>query len=82
MARAGFEDVEIADEHIDLRAPDGETWVDWSHTQGMRLLWQHLPEYENRQLRRRLTTELDRLRGEGPLHLPTPVRFVSASIPD
>ncbi|MFB7931272.1 MULTISPECIES: class I SAM-dependent methyltransferase [Streptomyces] len=82
MIDAGFEDVEIADEHIDLRAPDGETWVDWSHTQGMRLLWQHLPEYENRQLRHRLTTELDRLRGEGPLHLPTPVRFVSASIAD
>ncbi|MGW0815755.1 class I SAM-dependent methyltransferase [Streptomyces viridiviolaceus] len=80
MIRAGFEDVEIADEHVGLVAPDGTTWVDWSHTQGMRLLWQHLPAYESEQLRKRLITELDRLRGDGPLRLPTPVRYVVASV--
>ncbi|MFC9745653.1 class I SAM-dependent methyltransferase [Streptomyces niveus] len=79
MVRAGFEDVEITDEHVGLVAPDGTTWVDWSHTQGMRLLWQHLPAYESAQLRKRLTGELDRLRGDGPLRLPTPVRYVVAS---
>lgn len=82
MVRAGFEDVSITDEHVGLTAPDGTTWVDWSHTQGMRLLWQHLPAYESEQLRRRLITELDQLRGDGPLHLPTPVRYVEASVAD
>ncbi|MFD4376794.1 class I SAM-dependent methyltransferase [Streptomyces sp. NPDC058486] len=80
MVRAGFEDIEIVDEHVELLAADGTTWVDWSHTQGMRLLWQHLPAYESAQLRARLIAELDRLRGDGPLHLPTPVRFVLASV--
>ncbi|EGX60533.1 type 11 methyltransferase [Streptomyces zinciresistens K42] len=80
MVRAGFADVEIADEHVELLAADGTAWVDWSHTQGMRLLWQHLPKYESAQLRTRLIAELDRLRGDGPLRLPTPVRFVLASV--
>lgn len=80
MMRAGFEDVAITDEVVGLVAPDGTTWVDWSHTQGMRLLWQHLPPHESGQLRKALIEELDRMRGDGPLRLPVPVRYVVASV--
>ncbi|GAA2719507.1 MULTISPECIES: methyltransferase domain-containing protein [Streptomyces] len=80
MRAAGYRDVAITDEPVDLVAPDGTTWVDWSHTQGMRLLWQHLPERERTALRERLITALDRMRGQGSLHLPTPVRYVVAAV--
>jgi O-methyltransferase/aklanonic acid methyltransferase len=80
MQDAGFRDVEVVDEPVDLVAPDGTTWVDWSHTQGMRLLWKHLPPAESAQLRERLITALDDMRGDDPLHLPTPVRYVVATV--
>ncbi|RCV47486.1 class I SAM-dependent methyltransferase [Marinitenerispora sediminis] len=79
LRRAGFCDVEVADEPVRLVAASGETWVDWSHTQGMRLLWQHLGAAEARRLRERLIAGLDALREDGgPLVIETPVRFVTA----
>lgn len=80
MREAGFAGVEVADEPIRLTAESGETWVDWSHTQGMRLLWQNLPEDDIRDLRERLITGLDAMRGDGPLLIDVPVRFVVATV--
>ncbi|MET9096667.1 methyltransferase domain-containing protein [Streptomyces cyaneofuscatus] len=81
MESAGFTDTEVRDIGIDLIAPSGEAWVDWSHTQGMRLLWTHLPDAERTTLRERLITALDTLReGSGPLAIDTPVRFVTARV--
>ncbi|GGQ86295.1 class I SAM-dependent methyltransferase [Couchioplanes azureus] len=81
MHRAGFADVRVTDEDIDMVATSGEAWVDWSHTQGMRLLWQHLPPAESTELRERLITALDDMRdGPGPLSIPVPVRFVTATV--
>jgi O-methyltransferase/aklanonic acid methyltransferase len=81
MDRAGFTDVSIIDEPVDMVAKSGETWVDWSHTQGMRLLWQHLPADEAQRLRDRLIPALDALRdGDGPLTIEVPVRYVSATV--
>lgn len=77
---AGFTEVDVVDESIDLVALSGSAWVDWSHTQGMRLLWKHLPPEESAWLRERLITALDALRGSDPLRIPTPVRFVSARV--
>ncbi|GAA3990679.1 methyltransferase domain-containing protein [Thermobifida alba] len=79
MGRAGFTDVEVEDETVELTAPSGTAWVDWSHTQGMRVLWQHLPEEEAAALRARLISALDAARPEGrPLTMDVPVRFVTA----
>jgi O-methyltransferase / aklanonic acid methyltransferase len=79
MERAGFTEVQVVDEPIPLVARSGEAWVDWSHTQGMRLLWQHLPVAESRRLREKLVIGLDAMRsGDGPLVIETPVRFVTA----
>jgi O-methyltransferase/aklanonic acid methyltransferase len=81
MTGAGFSDVVIVDEPVELVAESGTTWVDWSHTHGMRLLWQHLPPAESRQLRERLITALDAMREDGgPLRLEVPVRYVSARV--
>ncbi|MGW6460467.1 class I SAM-dependent methyltransferase [Streptomyces sp. NPDC055078] len=81
LESAGFGEVEIADEPVDLVAPSGETWVKWSHTQGMRLLWEHLPEDDRERLRVRLTDALDGMRVDGgPLTIETPVRYVTASV--
>jgi O-methyltransferase/aklanonic acid methyltransferase len=81
MQRAGFRDVEVVDEPVEVVALSGEAWVDWSHTQGMRLLWQHLAPAESQQLRERLITALDALRdGDGPLLLDVPVRYVTATV--
>lgn len=81
MVRAGYTDVTVVDEPIDMVAESGEAWVDWSHTQGMRLLWQHLPKAEARDLRDRLVTALNGMRdGDGPLTIEVPVRFVHATV--
>ncbi|MEU5884570.1 methyltransferase domain-containing protein [Spirillospora sp. NPDC047279] len=78
---AGFTDVSVVDEPVDLVAESGEAWVDWSHTQGMRLLWQHLPPEESARLRERLIAGLDAMRdGTGPITIETPVRYVSATV--
>ncbi|WP_369193225.1 class I SAM-dependent methyltransferase [Streptomyces djakartensis] len=81
LRTAGFDDVRIVDESVDMTARSGEAWVDWSHTQGMRLLWQHLPADEAAALRARLITALDALRGEdGLIHIDVPVRYVTATV--
>ncbi|MGW3991799.1 class I SAM-dependent methyltransferase [Streptomyces sp. NPDC004830] len=81
LRTAGFDDVRIVDESVDMTARSGEAWVDWSHTQGMRLLWQHLPADEAAALRARLVTALDALRGEdGLIHIDVPVRYVTATV--
>ncbi|GAA2259190.1 class I SAM-dependent methyltransferase [Streptomyces amakusaensis] len=81
LVQAGFTDVEIADEPVPMTAVSGDAWVDWSHTQGMRLLWQHLPEAEAAALRTRLVTALDALRdGDGPVSIAVPVRYVTARV--
>ncbi|MFJ7777589.1 class I SAM-dependent methyltransferase [Streptomyces yangpuensis] len=81
LEAAGFHEVEITDEPVDLVAPSGEAWVAWSHTQGMRLLWEHLPDDDRERLRVRLTEALDALRdGGGPLSIETPVRYVTATV--
>ncbi|WP_017579226.1 class I SAM-dependent methyltransferase [Nocardiopsis valliformis] len=79
---AGYREVSVVDEQIDMVARSGEAWVDWSHTQGMRLLWEHLAEAQSRELRRTLITGLDAMRsGDGPLTIEVPVRYVTARVP-
>ncbi|MFF9981653.1 class I SAM-dependent methyltransferase [Streptomyces erythrochromogenes] len=81
LESAGFHEVEITDEPVDLVAPSGEAWVAWSHTQGMRLLWEHLPDDDRERLRVRLTGALDEMRRDGgPLSIETPVRYVTATV--
>ncbi|MFI6026193.1 class I SAM-dependent methyltransferase [Amycolatopsis magusensis] len=81
MRTAGFRDVVVVDEPVRAVATSGEAWVDWSHTQGMRLLWEHLTPADSQQLRTRLITALDDLRdGDGPLFLDVPVRYVTATV--
>jgi O-methyltransferase/aklanonic acid methyltransferase len=80
MEQAGFQDVRVVDEPVDMVAPSGAAWVDWSHTHGMRLLWQHLAPAEGQRLRERLIPALDGMRdGDGPLTIETPVRYVLAT---
>ncbi|MDW3848633.1 methyltransferase domain-containing protein [Micromonospora sp. BRA006-A] len=79
MHAAGFRTTEVVDEPVRLVAESGAAWVDWSHTQGMRLLWQHLPPAEAAALRDRLIPALDALRdGDGPVRMDVPVRYVIA----
>ncbi|MFH0520382.1 class I SAM-dependent methyltransferase [Streptomyces sp. M41] len=81
LESAGFGKVEITDEPVDLVAPSGAAWVKWSHTQGMRLLWEHLPDDDRERLRVRLTEALDDMRTDGgPVSIETPVRYVTASV--
>ncbi|MFF5448585.1 class I SAM-dependent methyltransferase [Streptomyces sp. NPDC012888] len=80
LEKAGFKDVRITDEDVHMTAVSGEAWVDWSHTQGMRLLWQHLPEDEAAALRARLIAALDAMRADGgPVNIQVPVRYVTAT---
>ncbi|MGW5440424.1 class I SAM-dependent methyltransferase [Nocardia asteroides] len=79
LVRAGFRDVVVRDEPVRLTTPSGAAWVEWSHTQGMRLLWQSLPPDESATLARRLSAALDELRvGAEPIGIDVPVRFVTA----
>ncbi|MCX4766682.1 class I SAM-dependent methyltransferase [Streptomyces sp. NBC_01275] len=80
---AGFQKVTVVDEPVRLVAESGLAWVDWSHTQGMRLLWNHLSADKRLELRERLITSLDAMRdGDGPLTIDTPVRYVTATVGD
>ncbi|WP_328938532.1 methyltransferase domain-containing protein [Streptomyces tauricus] len=80
LEKAGFQEVSVVDESVQLVAESGLAWVDWSHTQGMRLLWNHLADDKRQQLRERLITSLDAMRdGDGPLTIDTPVRYVTAT---
>ncbi|MGH3982309.1 MAG: class I SAM-dependent methyltransferase [Pseudonocardiaceae bacterium] len=81
LARAGYGEVAVVDEPVRLTAPSGQAWVDWSHTQGMQLLWQNLPVDQRQELRERLIAGLDAMRAGGaPLTIEVPVRFVTASV--
>ncbi|MFJ3567003.1 class I SAM-dependent methyltransferase [Streptomyces diastaticus] len=81
LDKAGFTDVEITDENVAMAAVSGEAWVDWSHTQGMRLLWQHLPAPEAAALRTHLIDALEALREDGgPVRIDVPVRYVTATV--
>ncbi|PYC64839.1 methyltransferase [Micromonospora arborensis] len=81
LADAGFRAADVVDEEVAMVAESGTAWVDWSHTQGMRLLWQHLPERESGDLRDRLIAALDAMRvGDGPLTIQVPVRYVTATV--
>ncbi|MFG3496480.1 class I SAM-dependent methyltransferase [Streptomyces sp. NPDC047928] len=85
LARAlggrGYGDVAVIDEPVRMTAPSSEVWVEWSHTQGMRLLWQHLPDADRKELRERLVEGLDALADDtGALAIDVPVRFVTAVV--
>nr|BAB72050.1 AknG [Streptomyces galilaeus] len=81
LERCGFQEVTVVDEPVTLVAESGLAWVDWSHTQGMRLLWNHLAPDKRQELRERLITSLDAMRdGDGPLTIETPVRYVTATV--
>jgi O-methyltransferase / aklanonic acid methyltransferase len=76
---AGLTKVEVVDEPIPMVAASGESWVDWSRTHGMRLLWDHLAVDDAARLRARLIKALDDMRGtDGRIVIDTPVRFVTA----
>lgn len=78
---AGFTAVAVEDEMVAMVAESATAWVDWSHTQGMRLLWDHLSEAAAAALRSRLTTALDAMRdGSAPLTIDVPVRYVTAVV--
>ncbi|MEU3353832.1 class I SAM-dependent methyltransferase [Streptomyces sp. NPDC037389] len=80
MEACGFRGVECVDENVRLVAASGAAWVEWSYTQGMRLLWEHLGPAEREALRERLVVGLDALRvAGGPVVIDTPVRYVTAT---
>lgn len=80
MRRAGFTGVRVVDEDVSMVARSGKDWVEWSHTHGMRLLWDHLADAERRRLRHRLITALDGMLENGLITIPVPVRFVTATV--
>ncbi|GAA2248218.1 methyltransferase [Streptomyces ruber] len=81
LERCGYTSVDVIDEPVRMTALSSEAWVEWSHTQGMRLLWQHLPEAQRTELRERLIEGLDELSDDnGALAIDVPVRFVTARV--
>ncbi|MET9522006.1 class I SAM-dependent methyltransferase [Streptomyces coeruleorubidus] len=81
LERCGYTSVAVTDEPVRMTALSSEAWVDWSHTQGMRLLWQNLPQAQRTELRARLVEGLDKLSdATGALAIDVPVRFVTARV--
>lgn len=79
-AAAGLGDVVVHDEPVRMVTGSGHDWVVWSRTQGMRLLWDNLPDGPRRRLERRIVDELETLRGpDGLITLEMPVRYVLAT---
>ena len=81
LREAGFTDVSVRDESVPMTAESPAAWVEWSHTQGMRLRWERLPEPVAAELSRSLIAGLSELSGaDGSLVIETPVRFVAARV--
>jgi O-methyltransferase/aklanonic acid methyltransferase len=81
LGRAGFGNVAILDEPVQMISGSGRDWVNWSRTQGMRLLWNNLPEQPRRELEKSIIAELDSRRSaDGLITLETPVRYVIADV--
>lgn len=82
LTTVGFASATVNDDVVVMRAKSPEAWVDWSHTQGMRLLWTSLNDVRRAELRERL---LDGLRplcsDDGSFTMDVPVRFVQAVTP-
>ncbi|HET9258440.1 MAG TPA: hypothetical protein VFO16_25025 [Pseudonocardiaceae bacterium] len=79
LGAAGFDNVVILDEPVRMVSRSGHDWVRWSRTQGMRLLWNNLPEQPRRDLEKSIITELDSRRSaDGLITLDVPVRYVMA----
>jgi O-methyltransferase / aklanonic acid methyltransferase len=81
LAAAGFDNVVIIDEPVQMVSGSGHDWVAWSRTQGMRLLWNNLPEQPRRELEKSIITELDSRRAaDGLITVETPVRYILADV--
>ncbi|CAL9327106.1 class I SAM-dependent methyltransferase [Streptomyces sp. SudanB182_2057] len=81
LHEAGFTDVTVRDQSVPMSAKSPSAWVEWSHTQGMRLLWERLPAPIAAELRHSLIAGLSELCGpDGSLVIDTPVRFVTARV--
>jgi O-methyltransferase / aklanonic acid methyltransferase len=81
LGAAGFGDVVIRDEPVQMVSGSGQDWVAWSRTQGMRLLWNNLPEQSRRDLEKSIIAELDSRRSaDGLITVETPVRYVIANL--
>jgi O-methyltransferase/aklanonic acid methyltransferase len=81
LGAAGFDNVVILDEPVQMVSGSGHDWVAWSRTQGMRLLWNNLPEQPRRELEKSIITELDlRRTADGLITVETPVRYILADV--
>lgn len=81
LEAAGFGNVVIRDEPVQMITSSGRDWVAWSRTQGMRLFWNNLPEQPRRELESLIITELDSRRAaDGRITLDVPVRYVIAEL--
>lgn len=79
LTRIGFTGVKVVDEPVTMRTRSGRDWVAWSHTQGMRLLWERLDETRRRRLADDITAALDaQCDSDGIIALDMPVRYVLA----
>jgi len=81
LRAANFDNVVIHDEPVQMVTGSGHDWVVWSHTQGMRLLWDNLPAQPHRELETSIIAELDSRRSaDGLITLEMPVRYVIAEV--
>jgi O-methyltransferase / aklanonic acid methyltransferase len=69
LSAAGFDNVVILDEPVQMVSGSGHDRVAWSRTQGMRLLWNNLPEQPRSELE-----------NDGLITVETPVRYVLADV--
>ncbi|MGH3770138.1 MAG: hypothetical protein ACRDRW_01835 [Pseudonocardiaceae bacterium] len=81
LGAAGFDNVVIRDEPVRMVTSSGRDWVAWSRKQGMRLLWNNLPEQSRRELEKSIIDELDSRRStNGLITMEMPVRYVIADV--
>lgn len=75
----GFASATVTDRTVVMRSKSPEAWVNWSHTQGMRLLWTNLDDAGKAELRESLIRGLRPLCApDGSFTMDVPVRFVHA----
>ena len=79
LTAVGFGDVQVRDEPVRMTTESGRDWVAWSYTQGMRLLWNSLPDQRRRELEAAIAAELEARRSStGSIEIDMPVRYVVA----
>ncbi|MFJ8476062.1 class I SAM-dependent methyltransferase [Kitasatospora sp. NPDC094011] len=82
LTEAGFVEVEVREEPLQLVVESGAQWVLWTRSTGMRRLWEKIEQLGDGALAEKVAARLDALKDDrGVITVPVPVTYIRARAP-